>query len=345
MAIPQSWMPPDMPDEQKDEIAARHPNDPEAAASEAWVTWANEMPVDQAINVTTGAQSVTYDQTAYDASMERARWYLSRSKDSHSVHVGGSYAYGYLDKPEADGDPAGPNGEPWGAYTFTTSDIILTNPQERLKAVGSNLTTQEHANNAIMAEIQELAHGSHVHDPDGSAVDLSDYVLAVDANAEYALIRSECACGCSLKSDSAHTHDDITDLIAFSETKADANAAHSSLETKIAGAATSTHTHPEDADAEQTVAAFIAMDQRVTRLAADKADNGHLHIDYVKTLDAEESRQDLQDQIDDKADYSHYHPGMVSETNVLNAVLKATTESDSFDDFKKRLIAELKRIS
>ena len=71
MAVPQDWMPPDMPDAQKDEIAARHPNDPEAAAAEAWIIWANEMPVDQAIQVTTGSQSVTYDQSAYDASMER----------------------------------------------------------------------------------------------------------------------------------------------------------------------------------------------------------------------------------------------------------------------------------
>ena len=299
MAVPQDWMPPDMPEAQKDEIAARHPNDPEAAAAEAWIVWANDMPVDQAITVTTGAQSVTYDQTAYDASMERARWYLSRSKDATAVHVGGDYVYGYVSAPEADvEDMPLANGEPWGAHTLSTDDVILTNPVSRLRNDGSTVTTQEHANRALVAMVGELAHGSHVHDPDGAVLDLTDYVLTTDANIEYALIRSESAAGLTKKSERAHTHDDITDQIAFYETKADANENYSSLQSQIAGAATSTHGHDGYCTSAQVEAGYTTLDGRITQVSSDKADEGHEHIAYQQKLAAEESRQDLQDQID-----------------------------------------------
>ena len=299
MAVPQDWMPPEMSDEQKDEIAARHPNDPEGAAAEAWIVWANEMPVDQAISVSTGSQSVTYDQTAYDSSMERARWYLSRSKDSAAVHIGGNYSYGYIGKPEADvEDMPLANGEPWGAHTLSTDDIILTNPVSRLKNDGSTVTTQEHANRALVAMVGELAHGSHVHDPDGAVLDLTDYVLTTDANIEYALIRSESAAGLTKKSERAHTHDDITDQIALYETKDHALQAHSSFQSQINGAAKSTHTHPEYADSAQVQAGYTTLDGRITQVSSDKADEGHEHIAYQQKLAAEESRQDLQDQID-----------------------------------------------
>ena len=214
MAIPQDWMPPDMPDEQKDEIAAKHPDDPFAAAAEAWVVWANEMPIEEqgVKSVSTGAQSITYENGGpYDAAMERARWYLSRSKNATAVDIGGKYRYGYLRRTlygadeAGEGDPAGPGGEPWGSYTVTTADVELTNGSGPLNR-NTNLQTQEDANQVIVAELALKADQDHVHADDGATVDLSDYETKADASASYNTLQQNIDTGLAGKADKDHDH-------------------------------------------------------------------------------------------------------------------------------------------
>ena len=330
MAVPQDWMPPDMPDAQKDEIAARHPNDPEAAAAEAWIIWANEMPVDQAITVTTGAQSVTYDQTAYDASMERARWYLSRSKDAAAVHVGGDYAYGYVAAPDADGgggDPPLSNGEPWGAVTVTTSDVVLTNGTGPLSR--SNFQTQEDANTELVQQIAAKADADHVHADDGSAVDLTDYETKADAAASHNTLDQNINTGLAGKSDKDHVHD--TDLSGY-VTKYEANAAHQELDQKIDQAAAGDHSHADYETKASSAAGDEALSRRITQVSTDKADTGHGHIDYETKTAAQESHQDLKDQIDDRALVSHYHPGMAPDLSSYEKKVASETRDAGLEN-------------
>jgi len=336
VAIPQDWMPPGMPDEQKDEIAAKHPDDPAAAAAEAWAVWANEMPVDEqgVKSVTTGAQSITYDQSPYESAMERARWYKSRSKSAASVDVGGTYRFGwnaptrYTGSSEAaDGDPALPNGEPWGAWTVTTADVVLTNGSGPLNR--SNIQTQEAANQVIVNEIAGKADVDHVHADDGSAVDLSDYETKTEAAVAHNSLHQDIQVGLASKSDKDHVHE--TDLSGF-VTKEEANAAHQALDQKIDAAAAGDHTHADYETKAEAQTAHDSLSGRITQVSQDKADTGHGHIDLETKIAAQESHQDLQDQIDDRALVSHTHPDATPdlsdyETKVASEARDASLEN------------------
>ena len=216
--IPQSWMPEGMPDEQKDEIAAKHPDDPYAAAAEAWATWANEMPIEEqgVKSISTGSQSITYEGGGpYDAAMDRARWYKSRSKTAKALDVGGKYKWGY-NRPtrwgledEADlGDPPLPNGEPWGAWNIHSSDVILTHGSAPLRAGvlrDRELNTQEDANWTLAEAIEEKADKDHTHEggSGGGPHKHDDLASKADLNAEAAARQA----GDDGKADKNHAHD------------------------------------------------------------------------------------------------------------------------------------------
>ena len=221
MEIPQSCMPPAMPDAQKDEIAANHPDDPFLAAAEAWATWANEIPVEEqgVTSISTGNQSITYDSGGpYEAAMDRSRWFKSRSKQNAAVQLSGNYKFGW-NRPTrwsgaseaGDGDPALPNGEPWGAITVTTADVVLTNGTGPLNR--SNFQTQEDANTELVQQIASKADVDHVHTDDGETVDLDDYETKADAAAAHNTLDQNINTGLAGKSDKDHVHD--TDLTGY----------------------------------------------------------------------------------------------------------------------------------
>ncbi|NDF22800.1 MAG: hypothetical protein EB152_05705, partial [Euryarchaeota archaeon] len=79
-------------------------------------------------------------------------------------------------------------------------------------------------------------------------------------------------------------------------------------------------------------AADEALSRRITQVSQDKADTGHGHIDFETKIAAQESHQDLQDQIDDRALVSHTHPDATPdlsdyETKVASEARDASLEN------------------
>lgn len=93
---PMDWMPEGMDPADKQEYLDAHPDDPHAAAAEAWEAWAASMPptgADGVKSVSTGAQSVTYGGNgsgAYGVALSRASWHRTRARVK-SVAVGNEY--------------------------------------------------------------------------------------------------------------------------------------------------------------------------------------------------------------------------------------------------------------
>lgn len=94
---PIDWMPEGMDPADKQEYLDAHPDDPHAAAAEAWEAWAASMEptgADGVRSVSTGAQSVTYEGNgsgAYGVALSRANWHRTRARVK-SVPVGNAYA-------------------------------------------------------------------------------------------------------------------------------------------------------------------------------------------------------------------------------------------------------------
>lgn len=85
-----SWMPPDMPVEEKEAWARAHPGDPHAAAAAAWDSQAATLAAIPAVtSAGTGRQSVVYaagGSSAFQQAQDRANWHRARSKP-RSIHV------------------------------------------------------------------------------------------------------------------------------------------------------------------------------------------------------------------------------------------------------------------
>lgn len=97
-----SWMPADLSDEDKDELAAQYPGDPHRAAAAAWELYAGGLTDEEgdgAVSVSTGSQSITFASprgARYEA-MARASWHRARSKPL-SVPVGPTHEWGVTDE-------------------------------------------------------------------------------------------------------------------------------------------------------------------------------------------------------------------------------------------------------
>jgi hypothetical protein len=119
MGAPQDWMPSDLPQEVKDEIAAKHPMDNHGAAAEAWEYYAATLELGDSgssgsgggviaggeiQSVTTGSQTITYTTSqAYGSSSSgmnpstafaRANWHRARAR-GHNVNVAVGYRWGW----------------------------------------------------------------------------------------------------------------------------------------------------------------------------------------------------------------------------------------------------------
>lgn len=95
---PRSWMPAEMLTADKNYFLSLHPDDPHAAAAEAWEAWASTLPDGQdslVQSVTTGAQSITYvagGASPLKNAQARAIYHRSRSNIT-SVIVGPNYTW------------------------------------------------------------------------------------------------------------------------------------------------------------------------------------------------------------------------------------------------------------
>lgn len=90
--FPFEWMPVDMLTSDKQQFAARHPQDPHRAAADAWEAWSATLPVattgSDATSVSTGAQSVSLSGLGVaSGAMGRANYHRARAR-VRSVRVG-----------------------------------------------------------------------------------------------------------------------------------------------------------------------------------------------------------------------------------------------------------------
>jgi hypothetical protein len=117
MAAPQDWMPADLPQEVKDEIAAEHPYDNHGAAAEAWEYYAATLELGasgasgsggviaggEVQSVSTGSQTITYTTSQSASSgtgmnpstaFARANWHRSRAR-GQNLNVAVGYRWGW----------------------------------------------------------------------------------------------------------------------------------------------------------------------------------------------------------------------------------------------------------
>ena len=165
-------MPPDMPDEQKDEIAAKHPDDlswpPRKRGRYGRTRCRGRSGRYEGAD---GEQSVSYSNGGlHESAMERARVSVSLGEQRAERGWGYRCAWNRPTRYTATRTP------PWatrlpggdrGALHVTTADVELTNgpapePNEPADA--------EDANQVIVAELATKADQDHVHADDGATV-------------------------------------------------------------------------------------------------------------------------------------------------------------------------------